>query len=570
MALLNRVTALEKSSAARSASVSAFTSANAVAQTPSRPRSRFAALREQMLSPALCLLMEAHSGISAKIAEEAGFGGLWASGLSISASLGLRDSNEASWTQVLDVLEYMSDATTLPILVDGDTGYGNFNNVRRLVKKLCERQIAGVCIEDKLFPKTNSFIGEAQPLADVDEFCGRIKAGKDSQLDDDFTLVARVEALISGRGMEEALRRAEAYHAAGADAILIHSKQNTATEIFEFMERWGNRAPVVIVPTMYYATPTELFRQAGISTVIWANHLMRASIAAMRETARRIHDDQSLVEVEGRVASVKDIFRLVGNQELEDAERRYLPDKAKARAVVLAASSGDLGELTRDKPKCMIDIRGETLLQRLVGVLNSSGVREVAVVRGHLKETVHAKGATLVDNDRYAETGEVYSLAQARAMLEGETVLAYGDVLFRNFILDSLMGSSADIVLAVDARPPSGAEKPRVRDLVAADRSYSGDYLDDAPAHLFRMDSGLPAHQTAGEWMGLARFTAQGAAWLREELDALEAEGKLETADLPALFTRLAAKHPVRVKYFSGHWMDVDTLTDVADARNFT
>ena len=108
----------------------------------------------------------------------------------------------------------------------------------------------------------------------MDEFCGRIKAGKDSQLDDDFTLVARVEALISGRGMEEALRRAEAYQAAGADAILIHSKQSTATEIFEFMSRWGDRAPVVIVPTMYYATPTELFRQAGVSTVIWANHLI--------------------------------------------------------------------------------------------------------------------------------------------------------------------------------------------------------------------------------------------------------------------------------------------------------
>ena len=113
---------------------------------------------------------------------------------------------------MLDVLEYMADATTLPILVDGDTGHGNFNNVRRFVSKLGERGIAGVCIEDKLFPKTNSFIGEAQPLADIEEFCGRIKAGKDSQVDDDFVLVARVEALISGWPMEEALRRAEAYH----------------------------------------------------------------------------------------------------------------------------------------------------------------------------------------------------------------------------------------------------------------------------------------------------------------------------------------------------------------------
>ena len=138
---------------------------------------RTTALRRLVTSPDLSFLMEAHSGLSAKIAEEAGFRGLWASGLSISASLGLRDSNEASWTQVVDVLEYMADATRLPILVDGDTGHGNFNNMRRFTRKLGERGIAGVCIEDKLFPKANSFVGEAQPLADVEEFCGRLKAG---------------------------------------------------------------------------------------------------------------------------------------------------------------------------------------------------------------------------------------------------------------------------------------------------------------------------------------------------------------------------------------------------------
>src|SRR5262245_18077376 len=131
------------------------------------PASKVAALKAALRSPDLAFLMKAHSGLSARIVEEAGFKGNWASGLSISAALGVRDSNEASWTQVLEVLEFMADATTVPILVDGDTGYGNFNNVRRLVRKLCQRGIAGVCIEDKLFPKTNSFIGEGQPLADV-------------------------------------------------------------------------------------------------------------------------------------------------------------------------------------------------------------------------------------------------------------------------------------------------------------------------------------------------------------------------------------------------------------------
>ncbi|WP_426955122.1 phosphoenolpyruvate mutase [Muricoccus radiodurans] len=533
------------------------------------PRTRFAALRREIMSPSLSFLMEAHNGLSAKIVEEAGFRGIWASGLTNSASLGLRDSNEASWTQVLDVLEYMADATRLPILVDGDTGYGNFNSVRRLIRKLCERGIAGVCIEDKLFPKTNSFLGEAQPLAEIDEFCGRIKAGKDSQTNDDFVLVARVEALISGRGMEEALHRAEAYHRAGADAILIHSKKSMADEIFEFAERWGGRAPLVIVPTMYYATPTDLFRQAGISTIIWANHLLRASIVAMRETAARIHEDESLVRVEGSVASVKDIFRIVGNAELEEAERRYLPAKPAAGAIVLAASGGELGGLTLDQPKCMVDIRGQSLLQRLVGTLRERGVRDITVVRGYRKEAVSLQGIRTIDNDHYAETGEVCSLALARDAIQGETVVAYGDVLFRPYILDSLLTSRADIVVAVDTLAASNT-RPGKRDLVTADRRFTGDYLDDNQAHLRQMAADIAPGEVCGEWMGLVRFSARGATWLQEEIAAMEAEGLLETGDLPLLLTRLAAKHPIRVKYFTGHWLDVDTLTDLAEARNFT
>src|SRR5215510_9888730 len=150
-------------------------------------------LRDLIQGPQLSFLLEAHNGLSARIAEEAGFPGIWASGLSISASLGVRDNNEASWTQVLDVVEFMSDATRVPILLDGDTGFGNFNSVRRLVRKLEQRGVAGVCIEDKLFPKTNSFIrGKAQPLAEIGEFCGKIRAGKDAQSDDDFVIIARV------------------------------------------------------------------------------------------------------------------------------------------------------------------------------------------------------------------------------------------------------------------------------------------------------------------------------------------------------------------------------------------
>jgi len=271
-------------------------------------------------------LMEAHNGLSARIVEEAGFKGIWASGLSISASLGVRDANEASWTQVLEVVEFMSDATSLPILLDADTGYGNFNNVRRLVRKLEQRNVAAMCIEDKLFPKTNSFInGEKQPLANVDEFCGKIKAAKDTQRDPDFAVVARVESLIAGWGMSETLRRAHAYREAGADALLIHSKKSIADEILEFMAEWKNAAPVVIVPTMYFMTPTSVFEDAGVRLVIWANQLLRSAVSAMQRTAARIHRERTIQSVESQIVSVKEIFRLQSAAELEAAEGKYLP-----------------------------------------------------------------------------------------------------------------------------------------------------------------------------------------------------------------------------------------------------
>lgn len=283
--------------------------------------------------PQLDFIMEAHSGLSATIVEEAGFKGIWASGLSISAAMGVRDSNEASYTQVLEVLEFMSDRTSIPILLDGDTGYGNFNNARRLVRKLEQRGIAGVCLEDKLFPKTNSLLdGVSQPLADVDEFCGKLAACKDAQKDDNFSVVARCEAFIAGWGLDEMLRRATAYTKAGADGILVHSKRSDPTEIEAFMKAWnkeGHPCPIVIVPTKYYTTPTEKFSEWGVNLVIWANHNLRSSITAMQNTTKQIFQDSSLVNVEPKIATVKEVFRLQNNDELKDAEKKYLPKKGK-------------------------------------------------------------------------------------------------------------------------------------------------------------------------------------------------------------------------------------------------
>ena len=529
------------------------------------------ALRDLLTSDRLAFLMEAHNGLSAKVAQEAGFEGLWGSGLSISASLGVRDNNEMSWTQVLDLLEFIGDATTIPLLLDGDTGYGNFNNMRRLVQKLETRGVAGVCIEDKLFPKTNSFIGENQPLADVDEFCGKIKAGKDAQRDDDFSIVARVEALIAGWGLGEALRRAEAYRRAGADAILIHSKLSRPDEILAFVDEWGDRLPVVIVPTTYYSTPTEAFREAGVSVVIWANHMMRTAFTAMQQTARQLKDEESLINIEDRLVPVKEVFRIQGASELEAAEKRYLPTRqASPHAVILAAGRGkELAVLTEDRPKAMIEIAGKPLLERTVDTLRGIGVKDITVVRGYRKEAIDLPDLRYVDNDEHATTQEAFSLFCGLEGISAPVLVAYGDVLFQKFIPMHLFESESDFCIAVD---PDGAKEPSghgYRDWVRCDRPFEWSEFDQR-SHLVRMDNEIPASEAHGEWMGLLKMSAQGAAQLRELAGTIRDGDRLRSMRMADVFDLLIANgKDVEVVYVRGHWLDVDDLHDVVAASNF-
>jgi len=269
-------------------------------------------------------IIDAHNALIAKIVEETNFPAIWGSGLTLSASKGTRDCNELSYTQVLDELELMSDATNIPIFVDGDTGYGNFNNFRRFVKQLCRLGIAAVSIEDKIFPKLNSFLDRHQELADINEFCGRIKAGKDAQTNSDFSIVARTEAFICGKSLQEALDRASAYIEAGADAIIVHSKSNTANEVLEFAKCWNNYSPLIVIPTKYYQTPAVEFIKAKIAIVIWANHNLRAIVSAVRKNAQQIYHENGVINVENQIANLDEIFKLVRDDELKQSEQIYL------------------------------------------------------------------------------------------------------------------------------------------------------------------------------------------------------------------------------------------------------
>jgi phosphoenolpyruvate phosphomutase len=528
---------------------------------------RTTVLKRLITRPQIAFLMEAHSGLSARIVEEAGFEGIWGSGLTISASFGVRDNNELSWSQVVDHVAFMAEATSIPLLLDGDTGYGNFNNMRRLVRKLEQVGVAGVTIEDKQFPKTNSFLrSELQPLADIEEFCGKIKAGKDSQTDADFVLVARVEALIAGWGLAEAIKRAEAYHRAGADAILIHSRQSSPAEIFAFLEEWGNRAPVVLVPTKYWRTPTEDFRARHVSVVIWANHALRASISAMQAAVARIRAAESLIDVEPNVAPLHDVFRLQGDDELQEAEKRYLPVARgpSLSAVVLAAgAASDFGGLTRAVPKAMLRVQGRPIVARLLDDFAHFGCRNVTVVRGHHAAAVDVAGARFVDNPEFAETGEAFSLAVAEDSVIPGTLVAFGDIVLKRHLIQALLEDAGEgITLVVDSMLATTAAPDRVR----ASRPDSGLFEFDEVSLVAIGDDVTPSH---GAWIGLLHAGRDGAAWLREAIAAARADGTLRAARLSDLITRIvAAGRTVRVVYARGGWVNVNNLTDLLAASD--
>lgn len=288
--------------------------------------------RELLFSKKLELVMETYNGLSAKIVEEAGFKCVWASGLSTSASMGLRDCNESTSTQFLQVVEQIVDATTLPVLVDADTGYGDFNDARRFVRQLCKLGAVGLTIEDTKV-KTSSYAGEKTPadLEDITEYCSKIRAAQDAKTDEKFTVIARIHSLICNATMDETVKRAVAYKNAGADAIFIHSKLKNADEIFNFAKIWKNdlkyTEPLVISPVSYFNVPMQEFEKNGIAMAIIAGYNIRASITAMRDISKRIISGEPLAEVEKRVVPLADIFTLVDQNELNMAEKKYKSSK---------------------------------------------------------------------------------------------------------------------------------------------------------------------------------------------------------------------------------------------------
>jgi len=283
-------------------------------------------LKDKLTTGNLVTVMSAHNPLSARLAEDAGFDGIWASGFELSAAYGVPDASLLSFTQHLDMTRAIVEQTTIPMIADIDTGYGNAINVGHVVAAYAKAGSAAVVMEDKLFPKDTSLLaGGRQELVRIEEFQGKIEAARSAGNAHDLIVIARTEALIADLGLDEALKRGMAYAEAGADLLLVHSKRKTPDEIVAFAERWQGPIPLTIVPTAYPDLTEVKVRALGkIKIVIYANHAIRAAVGAMREVFAQIRRDGGIHNVDKQIASVEDIFELQRVPAMKAAEKKYL------------------------------------------------------------------------------------------------------------------------------------------------------------------------------------------------------------------------------------------------------
>jgi phosphoenolpyruvate phosphomutase len=264
----------------------------------------------------------AFDAMSAKLVEFHGFDAIWAGSFAISATHAVPDASILTMTEFFDVASNMAEACKIPIIADCDTGYGGPSNVSHLVKKYENAGIAAICIEDKVFPKQNSLLENGQNnLISEKDFVAKIIAGREAKQDKNFMIIARIEALISGAGMDEALKRATAYENAGADAILIHSKQKTPDEIFEFMDSWKGSSPIIVIPTTYDSVSIDELISHKIKAVIHANQTLRAAHSSMSRVLKQMINSNRLSDVEEKISSMEDIFELQEMYEIKDKEK---------------------------------------------------------------------------------------------------------------------------------------------------------------------------------------------------------------------------------------------------------
>ena len=493
------------------------------------PNERRKVLNDLIHKKDLIRIIEAHNGLSAIIAnniqekikdEVLEFDGFWASSFTDSAAKGYPDIEIIGVESRYETLRQILNSTNKPIIIDGDTG-GEAANFEYFVRTLEDMGVSMVIIEDKKFPKRNSLEGGTiQDQEDPDVFATKIKRGKDVQISDDFMIVARIESLISGKGLKDAIFRAKKYLLAGTDGIMIHSKDRDPKDILEFAKEYeklteelGFRKPLVCVPTTYNTITEDELKEYGFNIVIYANHLLRAAHKAMKEIASIILRNKRAFEAESMCSPVKTVFKDVGFLDVKEKDMKYI--KGPIKVIIPAAGTDPDFKI----PKAMTLLKGKPVLQRQIDTLKNCGINDITVIRGFKKEEFNVDGVKYIDNDAYENYYILHSLFKAEEDMVGGFLFIYSDILFNEQIIKNLLNSKGDIILALDNSYTYHKHKiDKILELVLTKNKPSEQTRDlyQIENEIIRIGRSINMDMADYEFTGIAYFSEYGVEIIKQ------------------------------------------------------
>ena len=566
------------------------------------PEKRRGKLKSLLLEGKTVRVLEAHNGLSGIIANDARiegdlddakvtreFDAIWESSLTDSASKGHPDIEVVSFDSRLNTIHEILAVTSKPIIVDGDTG-GDANAFEYMVTKLERAGVSAVIIEDKVFPKRNSLeAGTQQTLQDPEVFAQKIRRGKSVQSTDDFMIIARLESLIAGKGLDDALARAKIYLLAGVDGIMIHSKSKSPEEILQFSKSYRQLLkeldldkPLVCVPTTYNTITEEELSAAGFRVIIYANHLLRAAYKSMIEVSKTLLLNQRSFEADPSCAPVREIFKTVGFLDIKEKDQQN--EQLANVPVIIPAAGEDIlfKPLLNGKPKAMMEIAGTTLLDRQISGLNQANLTDITVVAGYAHEHMKAEGVAIVNNTDYKNGSMLHSIFTAQDKMNNGFLMLYSDILLENHIITKLMDCKEDIVLVADNTIQyQQAEDGKVLDFIISKHKRSPGRRRISIVYeniLAKIGNKINPETATHEFIGLAKFSKTGAEqFVQTYQDCVQNyKGKFQEADDIARFTftdliQEMIDRGFVINFLEIHqgWLEIHREEDIALANKF-
>ncbi|MAS50841.1 MAG: hypothetical protein CL712_02820 [Chloroflexi bacterium] len=533
------------------------------------PGERISSLVDIIKKKGHAIGLEAHSGLSGLVTEKLDFDFIWESSLTDSASKGLPDASIVGNESRIHTIDEILNVTTKPMIVDGDTG-GDEDNFRFLIKRLENQGVSAVIIEDKIFPKRNSFGGTVGAgMEDPDIFSKKLKVGMETKSTNDFLVIARLESLIAGLGMNETMLRAEKYINSGVDGIMIHSKLKDPVEILEFIpkyeklcDRLGRRPYLIAVPTTYNSITDPELIKSGVDIIIHANHLLRASYKSMLETAQLISQSKRSLEADQNISSVKEVFSAVGYDKILERDKEKAPE---IEALITSAGNHQINGIQRS----LNSISGRPLISHQIETFKKVGIEKLNITVNNLSdfESFSDNNINLIETKNTEVNQMLDSIMLGLEKIEGPSIIAYGDILFNSKIISDLLTNDSDIVIASDSSYKYHKhEVDKKLELVEyKDNSFSSNRRKLKMSDLHEVKNlgrDLNIDSAGSEFFGLAYFSKKGITKLKSSYTEIKENGANNKTFIDILNFIINKDIKVNCQEFNGGWIELHNEND--------